>query len=312
MIAGPRALLLGILGIVVGNTGCWRSNMYPVTDETVKDGSDGDQSADAVTCPSPRRLGGNTSETLQVGSTSRTYVLHIPPTYNGMKPVPLVVDFHGIGSSGASESSSSPYPAVTDPEGVIMAFPDGMKGPIGTAWNMGPCCVAGVDDMAFARALVADIERTACIDPDRIYAVGVLTGGGMAYALACQAADVFAAVAPAAFDLLQDNVDDCIPSRPITVISFRGTADTRVPYEGGASALVPGMAITFLGAKATFEKWAEIDGCTGAPSQDDSHGCSTYPTCQGGVEVFLCTKQGGREEPGDANVAWPVLKRHTR
>ena len=158
---------------------------------------------------------------------------------------------------------------------------------------------------------MAQIQTTACIDPTRVYAVGVLTGGGMAYYLACHAADVFAAVAPAAFDLLEENVDDCIPSRPITVISFRGTADSRVPYAGGPSSLVPGMSITFLGAKATFEEWAEIDRCTGSPSAEDSNGCSTYSGCQDGVEVILCTKQDGREEPGDASVAWPVLKRHT-
>ena len=133
----------------------------------------------------------------------------------------------------------------------------------------------------------------------------------MVYYLACQAADVFAAVAPAAFDLLQETVDDCKPSRPITEISFRGTADARVAYTGGASSLVSGMPITFLGAQATFERWAQIDGCTGSPSSEDSNGCSSYSGCPGGVEVILCTKQGGREEPGDANVAWPVLKRHT-
>ena len=107
----------------------------------------------------------------------------------------------------------------------MMAFPDGLQGPAGTGWNVGPCCVADVDDVAFARALVAQIEAIACIDPDRVYAVGVLTGGGMAHYVACRAADVFAAAAPAAFDLLAENVDDCIPPRPITVISFRGTAD---------------------------------------------------------------------------------------
>jgi polyhydroxybutyrate depolymerase len=307
-----RAWLLGMLGVVVGsgNTGCWRANVYAITDEATIDGGSDDQSSQSVICPSPGRPAGDSNETLQVGTMTRTYVLHIPPAYDGRKPVPLILDFHGIGSSGASELSSSPYPTVTDPEGVIMAFPDGMKGPIGTAWNVGPCCVADVDDVGFARALVADIQETTCIDPDRVYAVGVLTGGGMANYLACQAADVFAAVAPAAFDLLQENVGDCNPSRPITVISFRGTADTRVPYAGGASSLVPGMPITFLGAQATFEQWAQIDECTGSPSQEDSHGCSTYADCQDGVEVILCTKQGGHEEPGDATIAWPVLKSH--
>ena len=189
-----------------------------------------------------------------------------------------------------------------------MAFPDGLPGPAGTGWNVGPCCVAGVDDVAFARALVAQIQTIACIDPARVYAVGVLTGGGMAHYVACHAADVFAAVAPAAFDLLEENVNDCNPPRPITVISFRGTADSRVPYAGGPSSLVPGMPLTFLGAQATFEAWARIDRCVGAASPPDADGCSSYAGCQGGVEVILCTKEGGREEPGDASIAWPVLE----
>jgi polyhydroxybutyrate depolymerase len=310
MTSRTRAGLLGMLGVVAGNTGCSRAEVYVITNGPTTDGSAGEQSADLFTCPSPAIPAGNTSLTLQVGSASRSYVLHIPPTYDGSKPAPLILDFHGIGGSGSSELASSPYPAKTDPEGVVMAFPDGMKGPIGTAWDMGPCCVADVDDLGFAKALVTQIKKTACIDPDRVYAVGVLTGGGMVYDLACNAADVFAAVAPAAFDLLQDNVDDCKPSRPITVISFRGTADPRVPYAGGPSSLVPEMAITFLGAQATFARWAQIDQCTGAPSQEDSNGCASYSNCAGGVEVFLCTKQGGRDDPGDAAVAWPALKRH--
>jgi polyhydroxybutyrate depolymerase len=306
-----RAERLAMLALVVGNPGCGRADVYAVTDEPAKDGSAGAPSTQPATCPSPALPAGDTSVTMQLGSVTRSYVLHIPSTYDGRKPVPLVVDFHGIGSSGWGELSSSPYPAVTDPDGVVMAFPDGRGGPIGTAWNMGPCCVADVDDLAFAKALVVELKKTACIDPARVYAVGVLTGAGMVYHLACQAADVFAAVAPAAFDLLEETVDDCKPSRPITVMSFRGTADTRVPYTGGASSLVPGMPITFLGATSTFERWGQIDGCTGSPSEEDGNGCASYAGCPDGVEVILCTKQGGLEEPGAAPVAWPVLKRHS-
>jgi polyhydroxybutyrate depolymerase len=248
---------------------------------------------------------------VQVDSVSRSYVLHVPPGYDGKKSVALVVDFHGIGGSGSSELASSPYPAQLDSEGVVMAFPDGLKGPTGTGWNVGPCCVADVDDVAFARALVAQVATIACVDLDRVYSVGVLMGGGMAHYVACHAADVFAAAAPAAFDLLAENVDDCVPQRPITVIAFRGTADSRVPYDGGPSSLVPGMPITFLGAQATFDAWARIDGCKGAPAPANGSGCASYSGCQGAVEVTLCTKQGGHEDPGDPSIAWPVLKRHT-
>ena len=303
--------LLGTSVVLIGNSGCTRADMYAVTLVHAGDGGPGDGSVATVSCPSPAVQSGDTSVTLQVGSASRSYVLHVPETYDGTKPVPLVVDFHGMGGTGRDELTSSPYPAVTDPEGVVMAFPDGMPGPAGTAWNMGPCCVLDADDVGFAKALVTEIKKTACIDPDRVYAVGVLTGGGMVYDLACQAADVFAAVAPAAFDLLQETVDACRPSRPITEISFRGTAVSRVPYAGGASSMVTGMPITFLGAQATFQRWAQIDGCTGSPSSEDSNGCSSYSSCRDGVEVILCTKQGGHEDPGDPTIAWPVLKRHS-
>ncbi|WP_437496053.1 alpha/beta hydrolase family esterase [Sorangium sp. So ce1099] len=274
-------------------------------------GGSGAGGGGSVTCPSPALRAGDTNQTVTVGSGSRSYVLHVPAAYDGSKPVPLVVDFHPLGGSGPSERTGSPYPAQTDPEGVIMAFPSGQSGPSGGAWNVGPCCVAGTDDVAFARAMVAQIQETACIDPKRIYAVGFSMGGGMSHYLACHAADVFAAVAPAAFDLLEENVGDCEPSRPITVISFRGTSDPIVPYAGGYSSVVRGMPITFLGAKTTFERWADINGCTGSPSAEDGQGCSTYSNCQDGVEVALCTKQGGGHEPGNAAVGWPVLKRHT-
>jgi polyhydroxybutyrate depolymerase len=333
----PRRRCFALLGLLAA--GCTRSNLdailrVPATDggndssrsmdgsrsndgSTGNDGSNdpsngNDANNGAVTCPSPALKAGDTNKTVQVGSTSRSYVLHVPASYDGSKAVPLVVDFHAIPGTGAGERASSPYPTQTDPEGAIMAFPSGLNGPLGAAWNVGPCCVdKGIDDVAFARALVGQVETIACIDPKRVYAVGFSMGGGMAYYLACRAADVFAAVAPAAFDLMQEELVDCKPPRAITVISFRGTADMVVPYGGGYSATVPGMAVNFLGAQGTFKKWAEIDQCTDSPSAEDNNGCSSYSACQSGVEVILCTKQGGGQDAGNASIAWPVLKRHT-
>ena len=272
-------------------------------------GSGGGGGAAPITCPSPALKSGDTTQTVLVGGVSRSYVLHVPTIYDGSKPVPLILDFHGLATSGSRELNDSPYPRVTDPEGVVMAFPSGLMGQMYTGWNVGPCCIANADDVGFARALVTQVSMMACIDPKRVYAVGFSMGGGMAHFLACRAADVFAAAAPASFDLLQDNVADCQPSRPIAVLSFRGSNDNLVPYDGGFSAVVPGMPVTFLGAQGTFQKWAMIDGCTGSPSAPDASGCSTFSTCQGGVEVGLCTSSGGQTY-GDATIAWPFLKRH--
>ena len=134
-------------------------------------------------------------------------------------------------------------------------------------------------------------------------------GGGMSYKLACDAADMIAAVAPAAFELMEEDEWPCHPSRPITVISFNGTADLIVPYAGGASTPPNGLNVTnhFLGAESTFAKWAELDGCTGTPEK--SGDCSTYTQCGAGVEVTSCIKQGGGHSTGDPDVAWETLKR---
>lgn len=272
-------------------------------------GGGGSGGATGGGCPASAPSAGDTNQMVQVGSLSRSYLLHVPSSYSGTVRVPLIVDFHGLVVNGAKERMLSLYPAETDSQGVIMAFPNGETGPAGAAWNVGPCCVSGVDDVAFARAVVAQVQSIACIDPARVYAVGFSMGGGMAYQVGCHAADLFAGIAPSAFDLAQENVGDCLPSRPLTVISFRGAADTLVPFGGGASSVVPGMPMTFLGAQATFQKWAQLDGCKGASAQD-ANGCATYSNCDGGVQVTLCTKQGGGQEQGNAAIAWPVLQQH--
>jgi len=70
------------------------------------------------------------------------------------------------------------------------------------------------------------------------------------------------------------------------------------------------MPVTFLGAQGTFQKWADIDKCTGSPSAADSNGCATFASCAGNAEVVLCTDPAGGRAQSDAAIAWPILKRH--
>jgi polyhydroxybutyrate depolymerase len=271
---------------------------------------DGGTSAPSITCPATALQPGDTTASVQVGGVMRSYILHVPTGYTGKTAVPLVLDFHPILADDTYERNNSGYAALADQEGFVVAFPNG----IDNAWNIGPCCTQSrtVDDLGFAKTLVTTLEGQACVDAKRVYAVGYSMGGGMSHYLACNAADVFASVAPAAFDLLEDSEEPCHPSRPITEISFRGTADPIVPYGGGASNPPNGLNVTihFLGAVGTFQKWAQLDGCTGSPSAADSHGCSTYSQCQVGVEVTLCTTQGGGHVTGDPQIGWAMLKAH--
>lgn len=233
----------------------------------------------------------------------RSYILRVPAGYTGDTPMPLVFDFHGLGGSGSQQRGSSGLAALADREGFIIAWPDG----IDQAWNIGPCCTQSrdVDDLAFALTMIADVSDAGCIDRKRIYATGFSMGGGFSYYLACNAADTFAAVSPNAFDLTEETSPSCAPSRPISVLSQRGTNDTVVPYGGGPGS---GGNLTFLGAEATLARWVELNACTGEPSIDGA--TQLYATCAGGVEVGLNTVTGGGHTSGSADLTWAFFQRH--
>jgi polyhydroxybutyrate depolymerase len=273
-------------------------------------GAAGSGEAAMQTCPTSTLKPGDSMGTLQVGSYTRDYIVHVPASYTGKTPVPLVTDWHGILFTNAIQQSFSGYQQKADKEGFIVVFPNG----IDTAWNVGWCCTSdkAVDDVAFARALIAKLETQACIDPKRVYAVGYSMGGGMSMKLACDAADIIAAIAPSAFDLMTENEWPCHPTRPITIIQFRSTGDPIVPYTGGPTSPPNGLPITvdFLGAEANFMKWAQLDGCTGSPAAAGGNGCRTYSQCPQGAEVTLCTTQGGSHDYGDPDIAWEMLKKH--
>jgi polyhydroxybutyrate depolymerase len=260
-------------------------------------------------CTGSTLMKGDSNRMLQVGSAQRSYILHVPSSYDGKTPVPFVIDFHPLGGTGSQEKSSSGFQALSDADGFVIAWPDG----IDNAWNVGPCCTKSrdVDDLGFAKGMVAAVESMGCIDTKRIYAQGFSMGGGMSHYLACNAADIFAAVAPSSFDLLEDSEEPCHPSRPISELSFRGTNDTIVPYAGGASTPPNGCCSTihFLGAVGTLDKWAMLDGCTGDAVTSGS--TQMFMTCSGGVQVGLYTMQGGSHMQGPADQAWAFLKTKT-
>jgi len=283
------------------------------------DGSDSTQTPIVSNCPAQSSERGFNQRTINIDGVERSYFLYIPESYTGNTPEPLLFDWHGLGMVAEWEYEggfASTYVQKADAEGFVMVFPQG----IDNVWNIGPCCTQSrdVDDLRFARELAKTIANELCIDTKRIYSVGYSLGGGMSLFLACNAADIFAAVSPAAFDLLEEDEEPCHPSRPITVISFRGTDDPIVFYEAHESTpptLLLGFSIPnihIMGAERTSQKFAELDGCVGAPVADlVGAGCQTYTQCNDGVEVTLCTKQGGGHEQGDANIGWPMLKKHS-
>ncbi len=223
---------------------------------------------------------GDYVRTLDTGGHTRTYRIHVPPGYTGASAVPLVLDFHGLGSNSAQQSGLSGMIGVSNQQGFLVAHPDGFR----NAWNAGICCRNDdIDDVAFVRALVAAIATEANVDARRVYATGLSNGGAMSQFLACEAADLFAAAAPMAFPLPYWILSECRPVRAIPVLAVMGLTDVLVTYDRGP----------FPTAPATFAYWRDVNGCTGtAPDRTVTSGqsrCETYTRCANGTQAGLCS-----------------------
>src|SRR5437879_1690791 len=55
--------------------------------------------AGAGACSGSSLRPGNTTAMLQHGGSAREYIVHVPPSYDGNSPVPLVLDIHGLTSN---------------------------------------------------------------------------------------------------------------------------------------------------------------------------------------------------------------------
>jgi len=280
------------------------------TDAGVADAS----SAEPVSCPASGLASGTHNGSVDHAGKRRTYVVHVPSSYTGDVPVPALFDFHGYGSSGSGQMGASGFRALSDEHGFIAVYPDG----VGGSWHVNGCCgqaaTENLDEVAAVRAILAKLTLELCIDPRRIYASGISQGGGMAHHVGCLAADVFAAVAPVSSDL---RTEPCEPARPISQMSFRGTADRLSAYEGGPVGPA-GMQYQSIGALPTLQRWAEIDRCTDAPAPTLEL-CQTHKQCAAGVEVTLCTLPGAGHvlyaNPSNfdvAKAAWEMFQRQMR
>jgi len=214
-----------------------------------------------------------------------SYIVHLPPSYDGIQRMPLLLNWHGFTSNAQQQEIFSNMDPISDEEGFILVYPNSPDG----SWNAGTCCGSSTmrNDVGFARALVEEISSQACIDSKRVYTTGMSNGGFMSFRLGCEAADLFAAVAPVAGKV---GVPNCHPARSVPLLAFHGTADSLVAYETGA------LSADNLSVPDTVAKWAEEAGCTQGPDTTQQRGqvtCRTWSACRGGVTTTLCTVEGG-------------------
>ena len=177
------------------------------------------------------------TQTLEHDGQTREYVLYVPDSYDGSSAVPLLFNFHGFGGEASDQMSWADFRPLADEHGFIVVYPQGTDLDGYSHWNSalpGGDNKSTADDFGFIIALLDQIAASHNIDAERVYASGYSNGGFMSYALACHHSDRFAAIAPVSATMLGEDNSDCSPSHPMPVISFHGTADSVIPYEGGS------------------------------------------------------------------------------
>ncbi len=257
---------------------------------------------------------------IEVEGVDRWYLLTTPaPSTSGpTSPVarPLVLDFHGLAEGASLHALTSRFGELGQKVGFVVAYPQGTGSPV--QWDTSNRGAANTD-LAFVTAVLDHLEQTQCIDTSRVYASGFSDGAFMVSQLACTMSARFAAIAAVSGLQLPR---PCPTTRPIPVLSFHGTADPILFFNGGVGTATlgrvlgqpsPGGSTTTTttrparlhgaGYPATVQDWAVKDGCQPRPADvmiasqviRRSYGCPAGT----GVEFYIVLG-GGHAWPGSA------------
>jgi polyhydroxybutyrate depolymerase len=220
---------------------------------------------------------GWSQRTLVSGGQERCYHLFVPSGYDASQAMPLIISLHGFLSSPNANRMITRWDRLAEMEGFVVAFPQGTLWPqrwnAGRGWEDPP-----TDDILFLNDLLDELESMINLETSRIYINGFSNGGGMSVYAGCAMADRVAALGSVAGAVVK--IEHCLPSRPVPMMAFHGTADPVVDYYGlepppkvltalAGRVHVPGQFVPFETWTAV---WAATNGCNPSPEAVPWHG----------------------------------------
>lgn len=247
---------------------------------------------------------------------ARPVDLKVPATLTDGKRYPLYLVLHGFGASGFTQSAYFGVSGLPAADAALVLAPDGTPNSGGRQfWNADAACCdfegQKPDDVAYLGGLLDDVIDAWPVDRDQVFVLGHSNGGFMAYRMACERADVIAAIGSLA-GLASSNAAMCQPSREVNVLQIHGTMDATVPYTAG------GSGIGTVGAEGSVTQWGTHNGCgttrtDGATLDLESSvpGAETHPHatsgCPANGAVDLWEMQGAGHIPNWGPTFTPTL-----
>ncbi|MBX9950997.1 MAG: hypothetical protein K2Y39_17635 [Candidatus Obscuribacterales bacterium] len=252
---------------------------------------------------------GDSTYKLTLQGREREVTVHVPPTYDASKPMPMVMMLHGFMQDKDEIARTSAFKEKADKEGFIAVFPNatGWLGNHLRWWNVGNDHLFRSDDVDFIRQLTDVIPSKLNIDQDRIYLVGFSNGAMMAQEAAAKLNDRVAAVASVSGGMLRKQDK---PRGDMNALLIHGSMDDVIPASGGVL-LDLCVAPRVISAAKAFEVWADANGIKPTLTKSSGEPIQTYSAVdtESGREVtFYNIKDGNHDWPGAFNSSTPASK----
>jgi polyhydroxybutyrate depolymerase len=203
-------------------------------------------------------------EAFTLSGSERSYRVLAP---RDSPPSAVLFALHAFSAEPPKFGRSFSLREIAEERNWLLVVPEGQRNSLGQPfWNAsGACCDAEhaqPDDVAYLRAVLADVKRRHSVESKPVYAFGVSNGGFMAHRWACTPGSEltgFVSISGAGPGPLDA---PCTPTTSIRVLQIHGSHDPIIRYDGGVL-----NGASYPGARATLEPWLSTNGCARLPSQ---------------------------------------------
>lgn len=256
---------------------------------------------------------GTSDERITSAGVERSYQLIVPDRYDGSTPLPVVFGLHSLTVDYHVVPAMSGFGDMAGSYDFIGVAPSGRLGSTGLPyWNAAP--VEDNYDLVFLTELLDHLEATLCIDPSRVFSVGMSNGAQTSSLLACRMGGRIAGIAPIAG--IEYNEPCAGPAVP--VVAFHGFEDPIVPYEGGGlnsvviadqnfyQGRLPEGVAQPTGVDESMRRWALHNGCDAEPVEQrvsPEVRKRTWQQCSAPTELYIIDN-GGHSWPGKPQPAF--------
>ena len=186
----------------------------------------------------------------------RSAIVHIPRGYDGHRPLPVILAFHGLGMHANEMPILTGLNGAGDRNGYLIVYPDA----IDRRWDDG---FTGADrgDVPFIEDLISRLPQIAPVDTRRVFACGISNGGFFSQRLACDLPGKIAGIAVVAATSYRSVCSRC-SAGTIPVMFFNGTEDSLIPFDTSKtidnSAVADLMGTGKINVSGALTEWAGL------------------------------------------------------